>query len=235
MTTSGPGSSRRGRPLTGGDAAGMVQALEPAVQAVRDMVYKEEHILYPTSLDMLSQSEWVTMHQGDGDIGFAWVEPDPEWPGEVPAPAPEPAAPAAPEAVKGLLALDTGNLSDAQVNLMLKHLPVDLTFVDADDRVAYYSEGPERIFPRSPAAIGREVRNCHPPASVHKVNLILDSFKSGAKDNAAFWIQMGPRLIYIRYFALRDEQGIYQGCLEVSQDITELQKLEGEQRLLDWD
>jgi DUF438 domain-containing protein len=118
---------------------------------------------------------------------------------------------------------------------MLTHLPVDLTFVDENDRVAYYSEGPERIFPRSPAIIGREVRNCHPPKSVHLVNKILDAFKSGSRDTAEFWIELGGKFIYIRYFAVRDTSGHYRGTLEVSQDLTEIRKLEGQQRLLDWE
>jgi hypothetical protein len=137
--------------------------------------------------------------------------------------------------VAGALGLSTGQMTLEQINLMLTHLPVDLTFVDEDDRVAYYSEGPERIFPRSPAIIGREVRNCHPPKSVHIVNKILDAFKSGARGTAEFWIELGGRFIYIRYFAVRDSNGYYRGTLEVSQDLTEIRKLEGQQRLLDWD
>ena len=122
-----------------------------------------------------------------------------------------------------------------QINLMLTHLPVDLTFVDENDRVAYYSEGPARIFPRSPAIIGREVRNCHPPKSVHLVNKILDEFKSGSRETAEFRIELGGRFIYIRYFAVRDARGVYMGTLEVSQDLTEIRRLEGESRLLDWE
>jgi DUF438 domain-containing protein len=177
------------------------------------------------------------MKKGEADIGFAWIEPDAGWPEEdIIEPTGVPAEPV--ETVKdvaGVLGLDTGRMTLEQINLMLKHLPVDLTFVGADDRVAYYSEGPERIFPRSPAIIGREVRNCHPPKSVHIVNKILDEFKSGSKDNAAFWIKLGGKFIYIRYFAVRDAEGIYRGTLEVSQDLTEIRKLEGENRLLDWD
>ncbi len=135
----------------------------------------------------------------------------------------------------GALGLDTGRMTLEQINLVLTHLPVDLTFVDENDRVAYYSEGPERIFPRSPAIIGREVRNCHPPNSVHMVNKILDAFKSGSRDSAAFWIELGGKFIYIRYFPVRDAGGHYRGCLEVSQDLTEIRKLEGQNRLLDWE
>ena len=214
-----------------------VTALKEAIQAIRDMIYKEEHILFPTSLDMLTESEWIKVKEGEADIGFAWVEPDEGWPDEVlketEAAAPEPEEVL--QDVAGVLGLDTGRMTLEQINLVLTHLPVDLTFVDENDRVAYYSEGPERIFPRSPAIIGREVRNCHPPNSVHMVNKILDAFKSGSRDAAAFWIELGGKFIYIRYFPVRDTNGRYRGCLEVSQDLTEIRKLEGQNRLLDWE
>jgi DUF438 domain-containing protein len=212
-------------------------SLKAAIQAIRDMIYKEEHILYPASLDMLSESEWIKVKQGESDIGFAWVVPDAGWPEEIrEAPAEKQVEPVPVlEDLVGALGLDTGQLSLEQINLMLTHLPVDLTFVDENDRVEYYSEGPERIFPRSPAVIGREVRNCHPPKSVHIVNKILDAFKTGSRDTAEFWIELGGRFIYIRYFAVRDSEGYYRGTLEVSQDLTAIRKLEGQQRLLDWD
>jgi hypothetical protein len=185
---------------------------------------------------MLTDSEWVKVKEGEADIGFAWVVPDQGWPEEI-IKETEEAAPAPQEVlqdVTGALGLDTGHMTLEQINLMLTHLPVDLTFVDENDRVAYYSEG-ERIFPRSPAIIGREVRNCHPPKSVHVVNKILDAFKSGSRDTAEFWIELGGRFLYIRYFAVRDAKGFYRGTLEVSQDLTEIRKLEGQQRLLDWE
>jgi uncharacterized protein len=223
--------------FSGNDPAHTVNALQEAIQAIRDMIYKEEHILFPTSLDMLSDSEWLKVKQGEADIGFAWVDPDEGWPDEIlkdaGAPVPEPEEIL--QDVAGALGLDTGRLTLEQINLMLTHLPVDLTFVDENGRVAYYSEGPQRIFPRSPAIIGREVRNCHPPKSVHLVNKILDAFKSGARDSAAFWIELGGKFIYIRYFPVRDAGGHYRGCLEVSQDLTEIRKLEGQNRLLDWE
>ena len=201
------------------------------------MIYKEEHILFPTSLDMLTQNEWIRVKEGEADIGFAWVVPDKGWPEEIVEKIEEsPAEPVdALKDVAGALGLDTGQMTLEQINLMLTHLPVDLTFVDENDRVAYYSEGPERIFPRSPAIIGREVRNCHPPQSVHLVNKILDTFKSGSRNTAEFWIEVSGKFIYIRYFAVRDASGYYRGTLEVSQDLTRIRKLEGQQRLLDWE
>jgi DUF438 domain-containing protein len=116
---------------------------------------------------------------------------------------------------------------------MLTHLPVDITFVDENDAVRFFSATKERIFPRSPAVIGRSVQKCHPPASVHRVQRILDDFREGRRDEAEFWIQMGGKFIHIRYFAVRDEQGIYKGAVEVSQDVTHIRALEGERRLLD--
>ncbi len=118
---------------------------------------------------------------------------------------------------------------------MLTHLPVDITFVDENDRVAYYSAGKHRIFPRSPAIIGRHVQKCHPSKSVHIVEKILEEFKAGRRDVSEFWLQLGDKFIHIRYFAIRDSKGNYKGTIEVSQDITEIKKLEGEQRLLDWE
>ena len=133
------------------------------------------------------------------------------------------------------LSLDVGVLSLEQINLILKHIPVDLTFIDETDSVRYFSQGKERIFPRSPRIIGRKVQNCHPSKSLHKVNKIIEAFKKGTKDVAAFWIKLGDKLIFIRYFAIRDAKGDYKGTLEVSQEISEIQKISGEQRLLDWD
>jgi hypothetical protein len=223
--------------IANSDPQGTLTPLKEAIQAIRDMIYKEEHILFPASLDMLSEPEWIKVKEGEADIGFAWVVPDTGWPEDI-IEAPEELPPEPAEVlaeVAGALGLDTGRMTLEQINLMLTHLPVDLTFVDENDRVAYYSEGPERIFPRSPAIIGREVRNCHPPKSVHLVNQILDAFKSGSRDTAEFWIELGGKFIYIRYFAVRDASGYYRGCLEVSQDLTKIRKLEGQQRLLDWE
>ena len=211
-----------------------VSALKEAIATVRDMIYKEEHILFPASLDMLSESEWLKAKEGEADIGYAWIKPDEGWP-QVREEKAEPIPKETYLSVAGAIGLDAGAMTSEQINLILTHLPVDLTFVDENDKVAYYSEGKERIFPRSPGIIGREVRNCHPPTSVHLVNKILDSFKSGSKDSADFWIEMGGKFIYIRYFAVRDSKGDYKGTLEVSQDLTDIRKLTGEQRLLDWD
>lgn len=202
--------------------------LRDLLAVIRDMIYKEEHILFPMSLETLTEFDWRKVKQGEEEIGYAWIKPDGQWP---PQAEMETGGAVGTEGIH----LDTGYLSKDLVNLMLTHLPVDLTLVDENDRVAYCSQGRERIFPRSPGIIGREVQKCHPPKSVHIVNRILDEFKAGRKDVAEFWIQLGGKFVYIRYFALRSPDGAYKGCLEVSQDITEIRQLEGERRLLDWE
>jgi hypothetical protein len=203
-------------------------------EAVEDMVYKENHILFPISIETLEDSEWVKIRKGENDIGYAFAGPAAEWHG-----AAVDSAGAGDEAQAekdpALLELDTGQMSLGQVNLLLKHLPVDMTFVDENDEVRYFSAGKERIFPRSPGIIGRKVQNCHPPKSLDVVNRIVAEFKAGTKDHADFWIRMGGRFVYIRYFAVRDDEERYRGTLEVSQDITDIKSLEGERRLLNWD
>lgn len=205
-------------------------AREALAKMINDMIYKEEHILFPMALETLSEEEWGRVRKGEEEIGFAWITPEADW------------SPATASFQQELLAekvgslnLDTGQLTAEQVNLLLTHLPVDISFVNEHDEVAYYSATPERIFPRSPGVIGRKVHNCHPPRSVDMVERILKAFKDGSKSKAEFWIQMRGRVLHIRYFAVRDSAGTYRGCLEVSQDITEIQKLTGNKRLLDWE
>ena len=131
--------------------------------------------------------------------------------------------------------LNTGNLTPEQIILIFNHLPVDITFVDENNEVKYFSTPKHRIFPRTKAVLGRKVQNCHPPESIDTVNKIVESFKKGEKDSAEFWINYKGKFLFIRYFAVRDEKGRYKGTLEVSQDITDIKKLQGEKRLLDWE
>lgn len=218
--------------VAAGDVASLAATLPETLSMIDDMIYKEEKILFPTSLQMVTDVEWARMAAGDAQIGYAWVE-GPEGDGAraaAEAAAPEPGAGGAGGM---LLPLPTGALSLAQLDLLFRALPFDVTYVDENDRVRFYSEG-ERVFPRSPGAIGRDVHNCHPPASVHKVIEILDAFKDGSKDSAEFWIEMGPKFVHIRYFALRDAEGTYQGCLEVVHDATHVRSLSGNRRIVDW-
>jgi len=205
-------------------------AVEALVKMVEDMIYKEEHILFPMALETLSEDEWAKVAKGEEEIGFAWIKPEALW---------KPAAESFQQALLaekvGSLNLDTGQLTAEQVNLVMTHLPVDISFVNENDEVAYYSASPERIFPRSPGVIGRKVQNCHPPKSVGMVEKILAEFRAGTKSMADFWIQMQGKFILIKYFAVRDAEGKYRGCLEVSQDVTAIRKLEGQKRLLDWE
>jgi DUF438 domain-containing protein len=134
----------------------------------------------------------------------------------------------------GAVPLSVGALTPEQIDLMLKTLPVDLSYVDETDTLVYYSETRDRIFKRTPAVIGRKVQNCHPAQSVATVEAILQAFKAGTKDSAAFWIELDGKFILIRYFAVRDGKGAYKGCLEVSQDATWIRGLKGQKRLLDW-
>ena len=199
-----------------------------AARAIAEMVYKEEKILFPLALGKLTDSEWGEMRRGDDEIGYAFEAP-PKW-----IPNLDDKMGVEDQDQIGMIPLSSGQLTQQQLDRMLPHLPVDLSFVDPEGRVQFYSDNPDRIFPRSPAVIGRNVANCHPPQSVDIVLKILDAFKDGSRDTARFWIQLGGRFLIIRYFAVRSESGEYLGCLEASQDVTDIRNLEGEQRLLDW-
>ena len=207
-----------------------VTSLNEVIITIRDMIYKEEHILYPMSLETLTDRDWLDVRDGEAEIGYSWIEPMVEWTPDIP----EDQGKVIGAAVMGTVALDTGALTPEQVNLMLKALPVDITYVDENDRVAFYSAGKHRVFPRSSGIIGREVKRCHPPTSVHIVENILHSFKNKEKDDAEFWINMGGKMIHIRYYPMFDDEGNYKGTMEVTQDITEIQKLKGDRVLLDW-
>jgi DUF438 domain-containing protein len=197
------------------------------------MFYKEENILYPTALEKLTPEEWAAIRAQETEIGYCFVEPGEEWEADGTASLAAKPIGAIPDGSGDLLPLSTGALTLQQVDWLLTNLPVDVTYVDANDEVRFFSATKERIFPRSPAIIGRKVQKCHPPASVDKVQAIVNDFRDGRRDKAEFWIQLGGKFIHIRYYAIRDEQGTYQGTLEVSQDVTHIRALEGERRLLD--
>ncbi len=219
---------------------------------IRKMIFMEENILIPEATRRLTSREWAEIRQGEEAIGFAWIHPASLYDAglvlanSVPeasaisavsaaAPTTTSTPTAVPEALSDLLDLSTGRVSKELLDIALKTMPVDISIVDENDRVLYYSDVPHRIFPRSPAAIGRTVQNCHPQKSVDTVNKILASFKNKEKDKARFWIEMGGRFILIEYYALYDAAGSYKGTLEVSQDLTELRALQGQRRLLDWE
>ena len=207
----------------------VVPELQAATQAVTDMIGKEENILLPMCLDALTESEWHEVYRQSPEIGFCLYDPKEEW-----KPGIDGDGGAAVEAPGGRIILPTGSLSVKELVAILDTVPVDITFVDADDTVRYFSQGPDRVFTRSRAIIGRKVQQCHPPASVSTVQKILDDFRSGRSSSASFWITHKDRFISIEYFALRDETGAYLGTMEVSQDMTDKKKLEGEQRLVSY-
>jgi len=202
--------------------------LRQAAKAITDMIMKEEEILLPMTLDKLTESDWYEIYRQTNEIGYCLYDPDVEW-------KPEGITPVQTGRAEGdAVKLPSGSFTVSELLALLNTMPVDITFVDKNDQVKYFSQGKERIFDRNRAIIGRDVRMCHPPSSVHVVEKILNDFKSGNETTAAFWIQMQGRFIHIEYFALRDPDGNYLGVLEVSQDLTEKRSLQGEQRILSY-
>ncbi|MBI9048965.1 MAG: DUF438 domain-containing protein [Anaerolineaceae bacterium] len=198
-------------------------------EQMQDMIYKEEKILFPAAIERLTPAEWQAIAQQETEIGYSFIQPE-NAPVQVEIPETHNKAD---RIVEGQFPLDTGVLSLQQINMMIKALPVDITFVDENDEVRFFSLTKDRVFQRSPAIIGRKVQNCHPPQSVDKVQRILEDFKSGKRDEAEFWIQMGEKFVVISYYALRDEKGTYRGTVEVSLDAAHYRGLQGERRLLD--
>lgn len=202
--------------------------LYPAVRAIPDMIMKEDEILLPMCMDKLSDDDWYAVYQQTMEFGYCLYDPLDEW---------KPEGITTSEVIyntKNSIQLTTGSFSIGEMESLFKTLPIEITFVDKDDKVKFFSLGPDRIFTRNRAILGRDVRNCHPPSSVHVVDQILSDFKSGKENSAAFWITMKGRFIYIEYFAMRGKEGEYLGTIEFTQDLTHLRKLEGEQRLLSY-
>jgi len=195
---------------------------------VQEMIYKEEQILLPMCLQTFTADEWAEIWASSPRYGWCLVEPRKGY-------QPADAQPKDADSIANGVTLPTGALALDQLIGIFSTLPVDLTFVDADDRVAFFSEGPRRVFARSRAIIGRKVQNCHPPRSVHVVDRILDDFRSGRQNVAEFWIPFMGRFVHIRYFAVRTQDSRYLGTLEVTQDVTNIRTLEGERRLLEYD
>lgn len=199
----------------------------PASAAVEEMIYKEENILLPMSRQTLTENEWGEVWAASPKYGWCLVEPQQ---GYQPPQGSEPATAAVPG--DGTIMMPTGHVTVQQLTSVLSTLPLDLTFVDADDRVAFFTEGPDRIFARSKAIVGRKVQHCHPPSSVDVVDRILSDFRAGRENVAEFWIDFRGKFVHIRYFAVRDQKGKYLGTVELTQDIAPLRALQGERRLL---
>jgi DUF438 domain-containing protein len=202
--------------------------INPMLEKISGMTDKEDRILWPMTLEHISARDWEAVRSQWDEFGKGLVEPAGVWLPVHPEPPEKPV-----EVPKdGAITLPSGHLSLRQLTALLNTLPMDLTFVDAEGRVGFFSEGEDRVFARNRAIIGRRVEDCHPPKSVHIVEQVVDDLKSGRRDVAEFWIQMGDRFVHIRYFAVRDPDGSYLGTLEMTQDIAPLRALEGERRLL---
>ncbi|PLR82188.1 PAS domain S-box protein [Bacillus canaveralius] len=208
-----------------GGRQAVVAVINYVIREVKEMIFKEENILFPMALETLAEDEWIKIAYESDEIGYCLTAPVGKW-------QPERKALPVGELSEGFVRFETGLLSLKQLELMLNHLPVDITFIDKDDVVRYFSHGKERIFARTKAVIGRTVQNCHPPKSVHVVEQLLEDFKSGNKDSEDFWIKLHDKYVYIRYFAVRDENGKYMGTIEFTQNIRPIQKIEGEKRIL---
>lgn len=199
------------------------------VSELSRMIQIEEMRLFPTALELLSKEDWESMKLGEAEIG--WMHKTTK----NYVPMDESVVDEKIADFSGLLKMNEGKMDLDHINWMLQFIPFDLTFVDENDRVIFYNRGDDRIFPRSAGVIGREVKFCHPPKSVGTVLEILEEFKSGRRSKAEFWISFKGKVIHIRYFSIRNQLDQYKGVIEVSQDITEIQKLEGERRLLQWE
>jgi DUF438 domain-containing protein len=204
--------------------------LLPAAGGVKDMTTKEEEILLPMALDSLNEADWYAIQKQSLEIGYCLYDPRVTW---KPAWAEEDTLH---EMNKNAdtVQLPSGSFTVEELLAILNRLPIDMTFVDRNDKVKYFSQSEERIFQRNRAILNRDVRHCHPPASAHIVDKIIEDFKSGTASRAPFWINIGEKMIHIEYFALRNEKGEYLGTLEVSHNVSPYRELEGEQRILSY-
>lgn len=206
------------------------------VDGIYRLMGVEENVLFPNALDILTENDWIEMRKGEEEIGWMLSQTPPPFPKvEYIHPSEDFTIREMPFSLENTSHYDEGYMTVEQVNLLFRTMPLDLTYVDENDRVIFYNRGEERVFPRSAGIIGREVKFCHPPKSVGTVLKILDEFRKGTQNESSFWINYKDRLIYIRYFAVRDANKNYKGVIEMSQDITDIKKIEGEKRLLDWE
>lgn len=216
------------------DEAHVRKLIQANILRVRDMVFKENNILMPLLLENMNFFDWVIVDSSSEEIGWFLEKPKESWKQERPKDINEPVPPKV-ESTVDSVPFDAGSLTFEEVNHMLNVLPFDMTFVDKDGFVKYFTQGKERIFDRPKTIIGRHVSMCHPPASVHIVEEIVESFRSGRKDNEDFWIKLKDMFVYIRYFAVRDKDNNYLGTLEITQNIKPIRDLEGEKRLVSKD
>lgn len=204
--------------------------LDHTVEMIAGMIMKEEEILLPMSMDTLTEDEWYKIYQETPEFGYCLIDPEDEWaPGGVKVEKQE-------YVTADAIRLSSGAFNLEELEALFLHLPIDITFVDKNDKVRFFSHSPNRVFERNRSIIGRDVRMCHPPGSVHIVEQILTDFRSGKENKAVFWMSnFQGRFIYIEYSAVRGKEGEYLGVVEVTQDITTMRKLEGDQRLLSYE
>lgn len=246
---------RKAKALLNDDNDSAFLALQPEViELVRDMILKETEILFPTSMELLSDDEFIEMRISDDEIGYCLIDNPPSYkPSSKSVDSLSKSFDSNSELLKDLasvlqkhgistssqdnevLNVSQGQLTLKQINMIFKHLQVDLSYVDENDIVKFYSDTKHRVFPRSAGVIGRKVHNCHPRESVDTVEKIIDAFRKGEQDEAEFWLEMGGKFIYIIYNAVRDEEGNFKGVLEMMQDVTHIRSLTGSQRLLSWE
>jgi uncharacterized protein len=215
-----------------GDRDQLAGKVSDAATKVTEMIFKEENILFPMVLETLAEDEWVKIAEESDELGYCLIEPKEKWkPSKVNIEEKEQEKGEQPSN-NGYIKFETGILLPEEISGILNTLPLDISFVDKDGAVKYFSQGKERIFPRTKAIIGRQVQNCHPPASVHIVEQIVEDLKAGRKDHEDFWIKMGEQFVFIRDFAVRNEKNEFLGTLEVTQNIKPIQELSGEKRLM---
>lgn len=205
------------------------EVAKPLCSILPSHFFKENNILFPAALQVVTSEEWEEARKEFDEIGYCCFTPSHV---TVALQTEKRKTQTPPE---GLLQFETGSLSKEEAEAILDTLPIDISFIDKDDRVKYFNKAEKRIFVRTKAVIGRTVQMCHPQESVHIVNRIIEAFRKGEKDSAEFWITLDNRLVHIRYFAVRDKDGRYFGTMEATQDLTDIKKIEGQKRLLDWE
>jgi len=214
-----------------GEKEELVEKLNQATEQIKEMIYKEENILFPMCLETLTEDEWITIYKESDEIGYCLITPDREWEYKRIKKQDEEVEEDVIDS-NGRIKFENGSLTVEQIRAIFETIPGEISFVDQDNKVRFFTKGEDRIFTRTKAVIGREVENCHPPKSHHIVEKIVKDFKTGKKDREDFWIQKGDMFILIRFFAVRNEKGEYLGTMEYVQNVGPIRKLEGEKRLL---
>ncbi|NLW22919.1 MAG: DUF438 domain-containing protein [Tissierellia bacterium] len=212
-----------------GNKEEVIEKIKETAHEIKEMIFKEDSILFPMALQTLTEDEWISIYKESDEIGYCLIAPEREWELKRVTISEKDAE----EAVHDkYVRFETGFLTPEEVSGIFSAIPGDMTFIDKDDVVKFFSDDEDRIFARTKAVIGRTVQNCHPPASVNVVEKLLEDFKSGKKDSESFWIKMGDMYVLISYFAVRSKKGEYLGTLEFTQNIAPIQEIKGEKRLL---